>query len=119
MSEPKTQAKVWKMLRRDKPLVVGLSPPCTLFSSLQNLRKSDIPADELEVAMACVRFCVEVALFQISRGRLFHFEHPLTATSWSMPELDDLRCRNEVEDVTVHMCAFGLEAEDEEGVGLV
>ena len=119
LTELQAQSKVWRMLRRDKPLVVGLSPPCTLFSALQNLRKSDIPVDELEKAMACVKFCVEVAEYQMARGRFFYFEHPLTATSWTMPELDGLRSRKHVEDVTVHMCAFGLDAEDAEGVGLV
>ena len=39
LADPAAQAKVWKMLRRDKPLVVGMSFECTLFSSLQNLRK--------------------------------------------------------------------------------
>ena len=58
LSTERAQAKVWKLLRRDKPLVVGLSPQCTLFSSLQNLRKTDIPVPEMEVALACVRFSV-------------------------------------------------------------
>ena len=38
LSNPAARAKVWKMVRRDKPLVVGLSPGCTLFRTLQNLR---------------------------------------------------------------------------------
>ena len=40
LSTPEDQGKVWKLLGRDKPLVVGLSPECTLFSQLQNLRKT-------------------------------------------------------------------------------
>ena len=63
LSEPRSQTKVWRMLRRGKPLVVGMSPACTLFSALQILRKTDLPADELAVAMECVRVCVEVAKF--------------------------------------------------------
>ena len=119
LSEPRTQEKVWKMIRRDKPLVIGLSPECTLFSALQNLRKTDIPADDMAKAMACVRCCVDVAEFQISKERFFYFEHPLTASSWSMPELDKLRSRIEVEDVVLHMCSFGLTATDGDGEGLV
>ena len=106
------------IMRRDKPLVVGLSPECTLFSALQHIRKTDIPADEMARAMSCVRFCVEIAEEQISQGRFFYFEHPLTASSWSMPELCRLREHSEVEDIVLHMCAFGLRAEDREGVGL-
>ena len=36
-----------------------------------------------------------------------------------MPELDGLRQLEGVESVTVHMCVFGLTAEDSDGVGLV
>ena len=65
LSEPRAQEKVWKMIRRDKPLVIGLLPECTLFSALQNLWKTDIPADETATAMACVRFCVDVTDFRL------------------------------------------------------
>ena len=118
LSHPSEQETVMKIIRRDKPLVIGLSPECTLFSALQNLRKTDIPKDELARAMACVRFCVEVAEYQMAHRRFFYFEHPLTATSWSMPELGGLRGHADVIDVVLHMCAFGLRAEDREGVGL-
>ena len=29
LGDSRAQARIWKMLRRDKPLVIGLSPPCT------------------------------------------------------------------------------------------
>ena len=119
LSDEKVQSKVWKLLRRDKPLVVGLSPPCTLFSALQNLRKESIPEDEMRQAMGYVRFCVDIAKYQHETGRFFYFEHPLTASSWTMPELDGLRQVDGVESVTVHMCAFGLMSSDEFGPGLV
>ena len=48
LSEEKTQSRAWRLIRRDKPLVIGMSPECTLFSALQNLRKTEIPKDELE-----------------------------------------------------------------------
>ena len=102
-----------KMLRRDKPLCVGLSPECTLFSALQNLRKTEIDKAELERAVECVRFCVRVADNQRSKGIIFYFEHPLTARSWqSVDELWELMGRDDVEAVTVHMCQFELQATD-------
>ena len=75
LSKLSEQETVMKLMRRDKPLVVGLSPECTLFSALLNLRKTDLPADEMARAMSCVRFCVEIAEYQISQGRFFYFEH--------------------------------------------
>ena len=73
LSEPKAQAQVWKMIRRDKPLVIGMSPECTLFSALQNLRKTEIPPAEMQRAIDCVVFCVEVANYQRSKSRFFSF----------------------------------------------
>ena len=119
LSEEKTQAKVWKLIRRDKPLVIGMSPECTLFSALQNLRKTEIPPDELARAKNCVRFCVEVAKYQRSKGRFFYLEHPLTASSWRMPELAELRDAEDVYDVVLHACRFDLKSTDDIGEGLV
>ena len=119
LSESKAQERVMKLLRRDKPLVVGLSPECTLFSALQNLRKTEIPADDMAKAIECVRFSVEVAKYQILKGRFFYFEHPLTVSSWTLEDLANLRDRHDVEDVVLHMCAFGLTSEDGDGDGLV
>ena len=73
LSQSAAQEKVMKMLRRDKPLCVGLSPECTLFSALQNLRKTEIDKAELERAVECVRFCVRVADYQRSKGRFSTF----------------------------------------------
>ena len=60
-----------KLLAGDKPLVVGLSPECTLFSAIQTLRKSPIPCEAVAKAIECVRFCVRVARYQISKGASF------------------------------------------------
>ena len=57
LSEVRAQQQVWKLIRRDKPLCIGLSPECTLFSALQNLRKTEIPPEELKKAINCVSFC--------------------------------------------------------------
>ena len=119
LSDKMVQDRVWKLVRRDKPLVIGLSPECTLFSALQNLRKTEIPRDDLKRAMDCVRFCVEIANYQRSKHRYFYFEHPLTASSWTMPELQDLMGQMDVESVVLHMCAFGLTSSDALGEGLV
>ena len=33
------QHRLWQRLEKEKPIVVGLSPPCTMFSSLQRCGK--------------------------------------------------------------------------------
>ena len=110
LSDEKAQAKVWKLIRRDKPLVIGMSPECTLFSALQNLRKTPIPFGDLERAKGCVRFCVEVARYQRGKGRFFYLEHPLTASSWRMPELAELRDSESTFDIVLHACRFHLKS---------
>ena len=119
LSSTEDQNRVWRMLGQDKPLVVGLSPPCTLFSQLQNLRKTEIDPVEMAKAIEYIRFSVRVARYQMRKGRFFYFEHPLTATSWNLDELWDILQENDVEAVIVHMCRFGLIARDEHGEGLV
>ena len=90
LSDKAVQGRVWKMIRRDQPLVIGLSPECTLFSSLQRLRKTEIPPADLAEAIECIEFCVEVAEYQRKKNRYFYFEHPLTASSLQLPCLADV-----------------------------
>ena len=117
-SSKATQEKVWKLIRRDQPLVIGLSPECTLISALQRLRKTAIPSEHMAVAIECVRFCVEVANYQRKKNRYFYFEHPLTASSWQLEELAGLRDQEDVIDVVLHMCQLNLRAIESEGEGV-
>ena len=119
LSLQEDQDKAIRMIKKDKPMVVGLSPECTLFSILQNLRKTPINAEAWEKAIECVKFAVRVAEVQMAGGRFFYFEHPLSATSWRVvEELVRLRETEGVESVVVHMCQFGLTASDGDGPGL-
>ena len=117
LSDKAVQGRVWKMIRRDQPLVIGLSPECTLFSSLQRLRKTEIPPADLAEAIECIEFYVEVAEYQRKKNRYFYFEHPLTASSWQLPCLAGLMEKEDVINVVVHMCQFNLQARDSEGIG--
>ena len=44
----------------------------------------------------------------MSAGRGFLFEHPYTASSWHTTELAELKQEQNVYEVRVDMCAFGL-----------
>ena len=41
-------------------------------------------------------------------NRFFQFEHPKTASSWKMAEVERVSMMDGVEIVTTHMCAFGM-----------
>ena len=81
-------------MAREGPLVVPGAPPCTVFSSMQNINQKH--HDALEWQNRCaegqtlLQFSVEAYWDQISRGKFFLHEHPATppyrifrlSTSW-------------------------------------
>ena len=103
------QDSAFDLVRRDKPYTVVLSPPCTKFCALQNLRKNQMSRQEWLEAVRMINVAVKIAEIQLQQGRHFVFEHPLTASSWRLPSLRRLRDRAGVFEATVHMCMFGLE----------
>ena len=61
----------------------------------------------------------EACAFQARENRYFLFEHPKTATSWKMIEVERVSHMNGVDIVQTDMCEFGMLSKDENGVGLV
>ena len=66
----KVQSRVVKMIAKDEPLFVIGSPPCTVFSNLQNLsrdkRDAAVVAEELRVGRAHLEFCARLYEMQVS-----------------------------------------------------
>ena len=114
LSKKYVQEKAMKLLKRDKPGLLIASPPCTLFSVLQNLsgdpKERDPEAWQRAVDLLdfAVRMCVE----QHKHNRLFVFEHPLGATSWKEECLDQLRRADGVLQAIAHQCQFNQKAVD-------
>ena len=96
---------------------------CTAFSKLQqwNWDKWDLREASawLEQAIYHIEFCCHLYRKQLDAGRYFLHEHPAGATSWSLPCVRELLERSDVERIVGHMCAFGMQSEDEGGRGLV
>ena len=95
------------------------SPPCTVFSSLQNLNFSKMPKEKvkeiLEEGRRHLHFVVSLYRLQLSHGRHFLHEHPCTAASWRDPWVQKL-----TEDPRVHVtvsdqCEYGLRTPDKDG----
>ncbi|CAJ1437918.1 unnamed protein product [Effrenium voratum] len=104
------------LIRRLRPALVVLSPPCTVFSQLRALTNykrnpRDVRREEAE-GRAHVEHAVRIAWIQISGGRGFLFEHPLRAKSWTTTSLEELKEYPEVKAVTLDMCRFGLQTPD-------
>ena len=81
---------------KEKPYFVIGSPPCTLFSTLQNLsraKRENTPEFRARLAEARVllEFMTEIYEIQLAGGRHFLHEHPVGAVSWSEPGIKRLR----------------------------
>ena len=109
--------RCWESIERDEPLLIIGSPPCTMFSRLQELNKfmyrnSAVWMEKFQLGMEqakrYVRFCTQVYEHQRKNGRLFLHEHPWLATSWQMTEIENLLAHEDVQRVQTHMCQFGM-----------
>ena len=108
----KMRAAVMDIIRARRPRVIMLSPPCTVFSTLQNLCKGRISEGVQRVkraeGQALLRFAMVVATRQCRENRKFAFEHPTSATSWREPCVRKLLSRSTVKVAAFHQCCFGL-----------
>ena len=94
------------------------SPPCTKWSSMQNLtKKTRKRARALRRARrksrALVANCVEVLLAILGKRGHFYYEWPHSCQGWQIPELRQLRqeareAGQDVFEVLFEGCAFGL-----------
>ena len=112
-----------RRVHQDKPELLVVCPPRTLFSSLQNLSKNGLPPvrcpEKWEEAPTMLRFGIELWRIQHQAGRVFVFEHPATATSWENSSVKELMRLPGVLLSVMDMCCYGMIAQDKEGVAPV
>ena len=81
----KDRARCWEEIERSAPLLVIGSPPCTLFSQLQEINKfmyrdnkvwTEKSQQKLQQAKRYIKFCTDIYEYQRSKGRFFLHEHP-------------------------------------------
>ena len=122
-NKKEVRARVRELIRDSKPFMLIGSPPCTMFSTLQNMNKANRNEEEfnlrMEVAKKHIRFCLELYGMQLKGGRHFLHEHPKNATSWTMMEVQEFAKTPGVLTTECDMCAYGLKIKDEKGEALV
>ena len=86
-----------KQLDKEDPLFVIGSPPCTMFSVLQELfggarradpKKQDKFDEKLAAAVKHMEFCCEVYRQHTKKGGYVVHEHPWGARSWKLDCID-------------------------------
>ena len=105
---------------RVRPGLVIISPPCTMYSLLQNLNKRNQQEPEglrrylkaTQEARTLLRFGVMVAKKVLDYGGIFVFEHPVTSKAWALPELQELLQHPKVRLARCDQCQFGLKVSE-------
>ena len=95
----KDQSVVKKMIRRDRPTVLVVSPPCTAFSIAN---QGEIDEQTLAAAKDIIRFSMEVCELQRKSGRHFVFEQPQSSRAWNLNEVIQMTYREGVVITTFH-----------------
>ena len=113
---PAGQDRAWASIRGKSPLVVILEPPCSMFSRLQNANPEFMSSKRgrmlLSMARKMLRFAMEIAEYQASKGAYFLFEHPSGASSWQEPCVQKVLSLRGVYRTNVHLCRFELRSPD-------
>ncbi len=112
-TKPLDRKRAFDQIRAEEPFLVVGSPPCTMFSSLQNTNKRKGTAewkDRRRTAEVLLTFAAAVYKMQVLAGRHFLHEHPAGATSWSHPSMTRLLATSGVGAVVAHQCAYGLQS---------
>ena len=115
LSDPQVQARVIKYMQKEKPKLVIGSPPCTLFSRLQQLNlhvhgpewAAEFAKRRIKAAEH-ISFCLKLFRLQRNRGDYFLFEHPESADSWQLPEVVEFLSSEGVMTTAVGQCMYGL-----------
>ena len=83
-----------------------------MFSILQNGNRGRFTKAQWEEKMAAakVHITFSLKLFELQRrmGNHFLYEHPRTATSWQLPEMEEFMNKTGVIEVLANMCRFGM-----------
>ena len=111
--KPEFQTEVLRYLNQVQPGLVIVSPPCTLFSLMQNMnnhRKTRRFLKRLRDARRLLKFAVKATLLVRAYGGSFVFEHPLTSRAWLEHEMQQLMDLDDVLLVATDQCYFGLKS---------
>ena len=116
LTKPRDQSQLWGLLRRRPARMLILSPPCTTFSCLQRLRKTEMDPKIKKEGIDLLKVAVKAAHLQLKSGGLFIFEHPRDASSWQEKCLTELAAKPGVQTLILDQCMYGLTSQDREGV---
>ena len=109
--------KLEDILRRQKPWMTILKPPCAPFLDMfglnERMKDSQEQVRTQRNALELLEVAMWVALTQHQTGRKFLFEHPACASSWNTQMVSLVTGLEGVMLITVDLCTLGMADEDE------
>ena len=108
-----TQHRLIQLITWLSPLVIMLSPPCTVFSQVQATmthRRADLSkwAKQYEDGKKLFLFALQLFAIQMRAGRKAVLEHPWLATSWNLDATKALLSNQTVKVQVFDQCLVGL-----------
>ena len=116
-TKPEDRRRAWSEIKKTEPFLIIGSPPCTMFSNLQELNKHMHRDDSLWMerlerekakAVEHLQFCALLYRHQSRQGRHFLHEHPWGASSWKVDCISGLVDDPRVYSIETHMCRFNM-----------
>ena len=108
--KPEQRNKCIKEILTQRPAFLIGSPMCTAFSILQGLNRSRMDPIKWEAmwnkGVRHMLFAIKLYRIQHDAGRFFLHEHPASASSWRLPEMQSLMDDLNIKKVNAHMCRF-------------
>ena len=116
-TDDRTRHRLEDILKRQKPWMTILKPPCAPFLDMfelnEKLKDSQGQVKTQRNALELLEVAMWVALTQHQTGRKFLFEHPACASSWNTQMVSLVTGLGGVMLITVDLCALGMTEEDE------
>lgn len=115
-----------RLRQERKPYVVTCSPPCTRFSTLNNLSIAANGPEweawhlkEKAKAVEHLKFCALFMKLQHRDQKYFLFEHPAGADSWNVKEIQEVMRLEGTQWQRTDLCQFGLTTRGSDGISQV
>ena len=108
LNTPRGQKKVRKILQEQKPRIVFMAPECTAWSIFQNMNDQKVVDDKRKKQMPMVKFCADVASYQVAQGRYFIMENPSTSRLWNVPCIQGVSRKCGVSWGDLDMCRYSM-----------
>ena len=110
--DARDRSHFWEVVRRQEPDLILMTPDCKAFSQMMESnwdrmdeeKKKAIQKEGLQMLL----FCIEVAEYQLSRGKYFLIEQPAGASSWTTHGMAWLLGQPGVLRFIFDQCATGL-----------